>query len=350
VSRVYIVLLNWNNWPDTLECLESLLALDYSDYRIILCDNASSDGSLEHIQAWAAGNLDIVAENRSLLLGHQSYPKPLPINLYEASAFGIKNASENASLITIIRNPHNLGFAGGCNAGLRYALDRGNADYCWVLNNDTVVDSQALSALVKRMQVRPDAGICGSSILKYRRPAIVDALGGAWYSKWLGLAWHLGRGRRLPKTIDPDLVEKRIDYIVGSSMLVSRRFLLDVGLMNGAYFLYYEEIDWALRSKGRFSLAYAPDSLVYHKIGGSIGTNSHPKTKSLVSDFYTMRNRLKFTRQYFPYALPAIYLGLIGAVVLRLLCGQWQKAIMVCRIMFDHNVSFERVKTAKGVS
>ena len=113
--------------------------------------------------------------------------------------------------------------------------------------------------------------------------------------------------------------------------------------------LYYEELDWALRSKGRFSLAYAHDSLVYHKVGGSIGTSSHPRRKSLVSDFFTLRNRLKFTRQFFPYALPTIYLGLMGSVILRLLFGQWKKAKMICRIMLDHNVSFDQGKTAGGV-
>ena len=348
MSRVYIVLLNWNNWPDTLECLESLLALDYPDYRIVLCDNASSDGSLEHIQAWAAGDLEIVAPNGSFQPDRQSYPKPLDINISDATAPRIKKPSRCEPLITIIRNHENLGFAGGCNVGLRYALDRGDADYCWILNNDTVVDSHALSALVKRMQARPDAGICGSSIMKYREPEIVDALGGAWYSKWLGLAWHLGRERRIPHTIDPEQIEQRMDYVVGTSMLVSRRFLLDVGLMNENYFLYYEEIDWALRSKGHFSLAYAPDSLIYHKIGGSIGTSSHPKRKSLVSDFYTLRNRLKFTRQFFPYALPTVYLGLIGAVILRLMFGQWEKAAMVCRVMLDPNDSLDRVKAAGG--
>lgn len=348
MSRVYIVLLNWNNWADTLECLESLLVLAYPDYRIIICDNASSDGSLGYIQAWAAGHLDVVGENRRLRRDSQSYPKPLHINLYDGPASGVTDTSKSASLITVIRNPENLGFAGGCNAGLRYALDRGDADYCWVLNNDTVVDTQALSALVKRMQVRPDAGICGSSVMRYQRPEIVDALGGAWYTKWLGLAWHLGRGRRLPEVIDPDLVERRMDYVVGASMLVSRKFLLDVGLMNEAYFLYYEEIDWALRSKGRFSLVYAPDSLVYHKIGGSIGTSTHPKRKSLVSDFFTLRNRVKFTRQFFPYALPTVYLGLIGAVILRLWFGQWQKARMACRIMLDPNVSLDRIRATRG--
>ena len=129
-------------------------------------------------------------------------------------------------------------------------------------------------------------------------------------------------------------IEEQMDYVVGASMLVSVDFLQEVGLMNEDYFLYFEEIDWAMRSSGRYCLCYAPDSYVYHKVGGSIGTSSHPASKSQLCDYYTLRNRLVFTRKYYSYALPAIYLGLCGAFGLRLLFGQWQKARMVLALIF----------------
>lgn len=342
MSRVYIVLLNWNNWPDTLECLESLLRLEYPDFQIVVCDNGSTDNSLERLKSWSAGQLGILPADMTC----KDYPKPQARSLrvveYDrATAEAGGHQGDEAELV-VIRNDANLGFAGGNNVGLRYLLARGDADYAWVLNNDTVVDPGALKALVACLQSQPTAGICGSSLLNYWNPHRVDALGGAYYCNWLGLAWHLGRCRRLPNRVDPDRVLRHMDYVVGSSMFVSTRFLREVGLMEESFFLYYEELDWAMRARGRFDMAWAPDSLVYHKIGGSIGTSSHPARKSLTSDFYTLRNRIRFTRQHCPWALPTIYFGLSCAVVLRLVFGQWRRARMVTRLMMNPGVSFEK--------
>lgn len=342
MSRVYILLLNWNNWPDTLECLESLTHLNYPDYRIVICDNHSRDDSIEKIKSWASGNLEVIPE--SCTLWKLAFPseKPLKLQVFDEFRYLKNDCMDNDEALTLICNQKNYGFAGGYNVGLRYALSKGDADYFWLLNNDTVVDEYALTALVGRIKEKPDTGICGSTVLRYHAPEIIDALGGAYYSKWLGLAWHLGRGRQFVPPIDPEQIEKRMDYVVGSSMLVSRRFLQDIGLMNETYFLYYEEIDWATRGKGSFALGYASKSLVYHKIGGTIGTSSHPIRKSLVSDFYTLRNRLIFTRQHFPCALPSIYFGMICAMIVRLLCGQWQKAMMIGRLMLNNNLQLDR--------
>jgi len=111
--------------------------------------------------------------------------------------------------------------------------------------------------------------------------------------------------------------------------------------MEEAYFLYYEELDWALRSRDRFSLAYAPESVVFHKGGGSIGTSSHPARKSLIADFYTLRNRLKFSRRFYPYTLPTIYLGLVTAIAVRLVFCQWRKALMAWRLLRDPDCSLD---------
>ena len=342
VSRVYIVLLNWNNWPDTLECLESLLRLEYPSFRIVVCDNGSTDESMERLRAWADGKLDVLNGNRDLSECKETTNKPLQFDEYERYSAESGGKAENCARLVVIRNGENLGFAGGNNVGLRFAMARRDADYVWILNNDTIVDSMALQALVRRVQEEPEAGICGSTVLDYWQPQRVDALGGAYYCRWMGLAWHFGRWRNLPKRVNSKGVERRMDYVVGSSMFVSMRFLQEIGLMEESYFLYYEELDWAMRSKGRFSLAYSPESLVYHKIGGSIGTSSHPVHKSVVSDFYTLRNRLKFTRQHCPYALPTIYLGLLGALAVRLAFGQWRRALMVVRLMINPHISYDK--------
>jgi GT2 family glycosyltransferase len=116
-------------------------------------------------------------------------------------------------------------------------------------------------------------------------------------------------------------------------MLVSRQFLGKVGLLCEDYFLYFEEADWAIRSKGQFSLGYAPQSVVYHKVGGSIGTSSNPATMSFTSDYFNIRNRLFFTRRFFPAGLPTVRLVIVGSLLVRLCMGKWDRAAMIFRLL-----------------
>ncbi|MFH1386214.1 MAG: glycosyltransferase family 2 protein [bacterium] len=289
--KVYIVILNWNGWQDTLECLESLQKLNYHNFQVIIVDNGSTDDSIAKISAWIAG------KNSCVLL--------------ETKA--------------------NLGYAAGNNVGLRYALDRNDFGYVWILNNDTVVDPEALTQQVRRLQEKPKAGMCGSIILSYNDPTIVAAVGGGLYDRWLGQAVHPGSG----KTYDPNKTnqylkqEKKLGYIEGASTLVSREFLQEVGLMNEDYFLFFEEVDWAVRARKRFTLAIAPKSLVYHKGGASVKKKekenkikSHKRFGALF-DYYNTRNRLLFTYKYYPYALPIVFLSVLGYCLDHALYGAW---------------------------
>jgi len=102
--------------------------------------------------------------------------------------------------------------------------------------------------------------------------------------------------------------------------------------MNEDYFLYFEEIDWATRSEGNYSLLYAQDSIVFHKEGSSIGSSNDPLQKSCLSDYYSLRNRLRFTRRYYPLLLPATYIGLLIALLNRIRRGQIDRAAMIIGI------------------
>jgi hypothetical protein len=339
LNRVYIILLNWNNWPDTLECLESLFRLDYPNYRIVVCDNGSTDNSLEYLQAWASNRLDALAPP---FLRKYSFPpvgKPIPCQTLDRQFVAEDDDSNGDVPLLFIRNGENLGFAGGNNVGLRYVLSKGDCAYAWLLNNDTVVDPQALTALVSRMEENVAAGICGSTLLEYSAPEKIQALGGAYYNRWFAVAWHLGRLRRKGDYINQQRIETQMNYVIGASMLVRKKFLQKIGLMCEDYFLYFEEIDWCMRARNHFSLAYAPESFVYHKVGSSIGTSSNPAKKSTTCDFYNLRNRLFFTWRYFPWALPTVYFGLLGALLVRLLLGQWGRARVIMSLMVNFRTS-----------
>ena len=326
---VYVVLVNWNGWRDTVECLESLLRSDYANYRVVVCDNGSGDGSLEKIKAWADGEL-LPETGAGELAGLTAPPIVKPLRYRECSRLEAEQGGEGGDLpLTLVRIGENLGFAGGNNVGIRCALSRDDCSLVWLLNNDTLVTRQALAALVRRMAEKPDAGICGSKLLYYGEPGLVQGLGGASYNKWLGTNRHLGylEPRDLPHSQEE--VEAGMDYVIGASMLVSRSFLLEVGPMCEEYFLYFEELDWIYRARQRFALAYAAESVVYHKEGSSAGTTGAPEKKSKKVDFFVIRSKLLFTRKFLPLALPTVYLGLLCTLVNRIRRRQWDRIPMI---------------------
>ncbi len=181
---IFIVILNWNGWRDTHACLGSLTGLTYPNSRGVVVDNASADGSEARLRA-----------------------------LHPA--------------LTLLQSGANLGFAGGNNVGLRYALENG-AEYVWLLNNDTLVEPDALTALVDKMQREPDLGLCGSTLLYEADRNTVQALGGARYNRWLGTVEHIGQHQPRESADEEDVekeVEKKLSYLIGASLLAYIFFL-----------------------------------------------------------------------------------------------------------------------------
>ena len=335
VPKAYIIVLNWNGWRDTIECLESVFRLRYPDFRVVVCDNGSADGSIEQIKAWARGEISVGARNEDLAhLTVPPVPKPIPFEELSAESESKDSRSSSARLI-LIQTGSNLGFAGGNNVGLRYALAQESCDFFWLLNNDTVVDPNALSALVERMQQRPDVGMCGSTLLYYENPRLVQALGGSVYNRWIARGGHIGLGRNSDDLPSCDAVESRMKYVQGASMLVRREFLEQIGLMSEAYFLYFDEIDWATRARGKYSLAYASQSVVYHKEGSAIGTSVDRAKRSTYSDYYAARSRMLFTKRYFPLACLGVAAMLLGGSLFRYSAGNNSNARAILRGLRD---------------
>ncbi len=340
MKRCAVVLVNWNGWADTIECLESVFRLDYPVVRVVVCDNGSEDGSLEKIRLWAEGRLDVFVEADNPLRSHSWPPiaKPVKCVVYDRARTESLGDGTEQPRLELIDIGENLGFAGGNNVGLRYLLSLNDCDFVWLLNNDTVVHSSALQALVTRMEEAPMAGMCGSTLMRYDAPGEVQARGGGWYCKWIGLPWHLGQLGAAKNPVNRDRIEKWMNYVVGASLFVRRDFLEKVGLMTEDYFLFFEELDWAMRGRSRFRLAFAPQSSVFHKVGRSIGTSSNPWRKSRVCDYYAIRNRLFFTRRFHPEALPTIYLSVLTALLMRLLVGNWCRARMIWQLMISRDL------------
>ena len=320
--RVHIVLLNWNGWRDTIECLESLLGLNYDNYQILVCDNASTDDSIEKILSWSQG-IHTIDTYPVEAMRHLSYPpnaKPVEVEQITRQQALNPTQPQSNTKITLIQNGGNIGFAGGNNSGLRYALNQGT-DYCWLLNNDTVVEQNTLCEMVTHSQALDQKGVkntCGSVQCFYDNPRIIQALGGFEFSEKSAIT-SATFGRYLSRddyaNINHKEYESRLSAIHGCSWLLSRDYLTEVGLMDDRYFLYYEEIDWALRAKGKFKLTYAPNAFVYHKEGASIGSQSYNRTRSPFAEYNIHKSRLRFCKKHLPTRIiPVTIYSLLQAI------------------------------------
>jgi GT2 family glycosyltransferase len=310
MTGVAIVVLNWNNWIDTIECLESVFCTRYPDFRVVVVDNGSTDGSVDRILEWAEGNYVSSPVNAGLpYLADAPAPKPVHYVVHDVTAAG--EGLEETTPLLIIKSGTNLGFAAGNNVALRYLLQHDDWRYVWLLNNDTVVDPNALTALVRRMDELPQSGMCGSLLPYYDKPDTIWAQGGGTYNHWLARSACIGNGLPVAKGFSCHEVEGMMKYVAGASILVSRVFIEEVGMMCEDYFLYFEEPDWAFRGKYRFSLAYAPESIVYHKVGMSTKKGSDSGTTIDRPEDYIFRNSLKFTRTFFPFSLPIVFIRVV---------------------------------------
>lgn len=329
----YIILVNWNGWEDTIECLESVLKLEKTNYRVIVCDNDSKNDSIAHIEEWANGSRDAGLSSPSMSQFSTPYiEKPLPYERLTVSEINT-NKHQLKFPLTIVNCEGNLGFAGGNNVGLRLALAQNDMEAAWLLNNDTVVDTQSLYELWSKMKKTPSAGIIGSTVRYYNSPNKVQAFAGSRYYPFSGVAMHIGRFKNDYRLVDEAKIEKQLKYIMGASMYVSKAFLETVGLMQEDYFLYYEELDWAERAKGKFKLAYASKSNVYHKAGASIGSSNKVSQRSLFSDTFLMENRVKVTRRFYPHYLMSVKLFLLVEAGLRLVQGRFKQAKMILSVL-----------------
>jgi GT2 family glycosyltransferase len=198
-----------------------------------------------------------------------------------------------------------------------------------------VVDPHALSAVVARMETDPRIGLCGSLLLYYDAPDVVQVAGGATFNRATAIPAGVASGVSRDRVPPTQAVERAMTFVVGASVLVTNAFICTVGGMTEDYFLYYEEIDWFMRAKGRFRLGFARDSIVYHKEGGSAGSSTNWRTRSEISDLCAVRSRLVFTRRFHKAWYPLVFATIVGAFLKRIARRQPRRALEVLRILIS---------------
>ncbi len=224
---VAVILLNWNGYNNTFECLKSLEALDYPDFHVFLVDNASTDGS------------------------------------YSKFVKDQKDGKYNIRL-TCIQSGGNLGCAGGNNIGIRMAYEQG-FDYYWMLNNDTMVLPNSLCTLVDVIDKDDRIGIVGSKIYNANNNLLWFA--GGSINPYLGTSRPFGIDEEDHGQYDQ---LREVDFIVGCSMLFRRELIDLIGFLEEDYFIYYEDTEWNLKAKrAGMKIFFVPTSIIYHKESSS---------------------------------------------------------------------------------
>lgn len=244
--KVYVVLVNYNGFLDTKECIESLSNITYENYEIIVVDNAST--------------VEVDEETLSFIKEKAVY----------------------------IESDTNIGFSGGNNIGIEHALKNG-ADYILLLNNDTAVEPDFLDVLVSNSIEAPNAGIVGGKIKYYSNPNMIW-FGGGFFDRDTG---KIGHERYNEVDLKSTNTIRSISFMTGCLMLIPVKIIQEVGKLEEKYFLYSEDTDYCCRvMDAGYDLLFCEDAVIYHKINASTGKSSNLMT------YYTTRNKLFIARDF----------------------------------------------------
>lgn len=283
--KISIIILNWNNWEDTIECLESVFGITYPEYTVVVVDNGSEDDSIEKIKAYCNGKIRV----DSPFFAYNLHNKPIPLTEYTRKEAETMN-SECSTRLLLIKNEKNYGFSEGNNIGMQMRLN--HADYILLLNNDTVVAPDFLDKLVDVAERDATIGIVGPKIYYYEYDGKKDVI---WFAggniNWYTLnAYNIGRKKRDNKTYNQT---KRTDYITGCALLVKTAVLTRIGFLDPVYELFFEDADLCVRcTHDHWKVVYVPQSVVWHKVAKST-------SKMLPPLYYFARNPLVFAKKYF---------------------------------------------------
>ena len=246
LPRVFVIILNWNGRDDTLECIASIKEIDYSNYEIVVVDNGSVDDSVQAIS--------------------KQYPE-----------------------IMLLQTGENLGYAGGNNIGVNWALEK-NADFILLLNNDTIVARNLLSSFVNAANQLPSGSILGAKIYFYDKPNTLWFAGARW-RKESNCFEHIGCGQLDGIEFNHKI---EVDYITGCALFADAVTFKEIGLLDEAFFLTYEETDWCYRAREKgHKCIVIPEAKLWHKVSSSFGGADSP----LVNYFMT-RNKLHWAKKH----------------------------------------------------
>jgi len=281
-KKVAIILINWNSFEYTHNCILSLKELSCSDYDIIVVDNGSTDHSGEKLKELHPG-------------------------------------------IIYIPSPTNLGFTGGNNLGLQYSINN-HYTYSLLLNNDTFVEKDFLGFLVEYMDMHPEAGAIQPKIFfQHNRKMLWN--GGSYYNKAMGITYS--KRYMLPEGKAQQKIQQ-VDWITGCALMARNNLLKSTGLLADNLFIYYEDVDLSFRIRqAGYQLIFHPRAVMYH-IAGMSNKSKIKGKEGYLSPFVhylNIRNRIWLLKKYTPwYYIPGvtIYIFFYFLAVMGYFATRWR--------------------------
>ncbi len=293
--KIAVILLNWNSFEHSSNCIQSLQLCDYPNFEIIVVDNGSADGS---------GNLL-----------KTKFPE-----------------------IILISSPTNEGFAAGNNRGFSYAIEQ-QIPYAMMLNNDVFVEPDFLSQLSNYMELHPDCGAIQPKIyFNHDRKKIWN--GGSYFLSWLGWTYSK-RYMRREGVLQNEF--QQVDWITGCAFMTRTSILKDIGLLKASFFIYYEDVDlsFRIRSKG-YQLIYHPLSVIYHIAGSSNKAKVKGKEgyANPIVHYLNSRNHIWFLKTWtkwyqWPSTLLILFLYYVSIMFYFAFRCRWGKLLSVIRGIQD---------------
>jgi len=292
--NISIILVQHGNSETTIQCIESIFtSKDTSDYMIdvVVVDNKSDTRSLQIIKNYVESIDGRFLINRVDSL-HNLVLEPISPN-----AKSVEPSKKTA--VSLIENHSNMGFGAGCNIGMKYARDELNCNYVWLLNNDCRILDDTLKNLVSYYVGTSLETIVGATVLSNDYSNTVQCFGGGRLLPWAASETQFGNGRlwggkKVDDSIDPNAINRKLDYVTGCSMFFSVATIEKVGFFDETFFLYWEDTDLCYRAKKLgISLRWCPDAIVYHEGSKSTGKNS------VLTEYWATRNCIKFYQKHF---------------------------------------------------
>ena len=249
---IAVILVNWKKYNLTSNCIDSLNKSNYKNFKIILVDNEYSEKSL----------------------------------------IELKNQHKD---IVVFKEKNNLGFAGGNNIGIRYALEN-DYDYIMLLNNDTEVKENFILPLVERIEKDHFLGAVQPLILNFSNKSIIWNAGGK-LNKFLGLISTRLNNNKLNSSI---VFDDYTDWISGCCILIKSEIVKKIGLLDEKFFTYYEDVDWSLRMKSLgYDLGFVKESIIYHH--GSSSSKNKKNKEGVISSkihYFNIRNHILLLKKH----------------------------------------------------
>lgn len=273
-----VVILTFRSEDVIESCLESLPFDTETGLRVVLCDNASEDNTVDTIRTCA----DRIGQD------------------LEEHDVGSIDIPADTGPLTLLHTGGNLGFAGGVNVGLKFLMRDPNIDLFWVLNPDCEATPGVVAAYRETAATAGPFALMGGRIRYRDSPGPIQSDGGR-VSGWSGICSNINQGLMPETAAFPP--KEELDFISGANMVASRLFIESIGFMVEDYFLYYEEVDWAAR-RGKLPLILCPEAVVYHVGGTTIGSGSFNRRPSPFANYFNYRNRMRYMWRFHRGRLP----------------------------------------------